>query len=325
MFKKLKRISYDYMDNNQYEIRVYDDTFKWHALVKEDFETLQNKVKKIRDLENKTIYLDKGLSFPREKLKGLIKVTKDPLKADYTVINFKEFNRGFFICYLQNDIIYINHVGQWCLRQKLKTSSNQITPNTHGIIEDKDIIKYYQQEGIFDNTEVEITQAMSICNDELEILKLIQDSDKIIDISVLRSYVENKNEDLTMEMFENIDGLLRQYDTVKLGLNALNLINVEKYKVSVYYLLSKNYFTLSKQGTRFGIYKNIIEILKVDVYDTINYRWMVKNAISEFDKEIAKKAYITYIENELKRIIKIEEESLDIIDCKLDFKIVNNG
>jgi hypothetical protein len=325
MFKKLKRISYDYMDNNQYEIRVYDDTFKWHALIKEDFETLQNKVKKKRDLKNKTIYLEKGLSFPREKLKGLIKVTKDPLEADYIVINFNKFNRGFFICYFQNDIVYINHVGQWCLRQKLKTFSNQITPNTYGIIEDEDIIKYYQHEGIFDNTEVKVTQAMSINNDELEILKLIQDSDKIIDISILRSYIENQNEDLTMEMFKNIDGLLKQYDTVRLGLNTLNLINVEKYKVSVYYLLSKNYCSLNKQGTRLGIYKNIIEILKVDIYDTINYRWMVKNAISELDKEIAKKAYIEYIENELKRIIKIEEESLDIIDCKLDFKIINNG
>jgi hypothetical protein len=318
MIKQHKRISVNYNDpENKIYIEDCDDL---SSILYDDFLELGKKVKKARELKDKKIYIYKGIAFPKDKLKGLIKVTKDPDKADYIVMDYDRYNIGGSFVYIQNNTTYTNFVGSYWIR-KILNKGNSYMP-----IDDEEVIKYYRSINIFDDSDVDMGSTLILNPVDRAIFQQIINTDKFIDISVLRSFVESQNDDMTQEALDNIGGLLSRNETTRMGLEMLSIINIENNKASVYWLLSKYCLNVNSTCTRLHAYKNIMKILDRDLsYGQIDTRWMVRHAGSEFDKQFAKKTYLGFIERDLQRWLDIEQELLQELNCAVDLKIIDNG
>jgi hypothetical protein len=314
MIKKTNRIHLNY-DTGE----VYIDSDETKSIISEDYIKIKEKLKEAKDFKDKKIYMT-GVTFPREKLNGLIKIVKDPEKADYIIVDFSKIELYSTYVYLCENEVYLNHVARWQLKNHLNVKSAQD-------ITDELMVQYFVDKGLMPNTNVEFAAAYILYdNERMTLFENFIKTDKYIDVSVLRSYVESQNEDMTQEAFDSINGLLAQEATVKMGLNMLNLINIENNKASVYYLIAKNYFYISKKGSRINIYKNIVKILGKDYFSTeIDTYWMLRNMKSDFDQEFTKKIYKEELKKSLDRLCRIESESLQIAGCHLDIKIVENG
>jgi hypothetical protein len=314
MIKKTKRIHLNY---DTLEVYVEDDGTR--SIIAEDYQKIRDKVKGAKDLKDKKIYV-KGVTFPREKLNGLVKIVKDPEKADYIVLEFDKLQAFSTFAYLCEGDVYLNHVARWQLRKHLNTAMVQD-------ITDEMQVRYFVDQGLMPSVTTDFVSVYTLYDEKVkELFDNFINTDKYIDISVLRSFVERQNEDMTQEAFDSINALLSQDATVKMGLNMLNLINIENNKASVYYLIAKNHFRISRNGSRINVYKNITKILGRDYYYAeVDTYWMLRNMGSEFDQELSKRVYREELKNSLDRMCRLESESLQMAGCHLDIKIVDNG
>jgi hypothetical protein len=117
-------------------------------------------------------------------------------------MDYDKFNIGGSFVYIQNNTTYTNFVGSYWLR-KILGMNNSYMP-----IADEEVVKYYRNINIFDDSDVDMGSTLILSPADRAIFQQIIDTDKFIDISVLRSFVESQNEDMTQDALDSIGGLL---------------------------------------------------------------------------------------------------------------------